>query len=109
MLATIRETPRIPGFGLLESRLQCAADMNTAKHVYVLRSVPNPDRHYVGATSSLGTSLAQHNAGELLQTARHRPWRVVVVICFEQADRARAFEKYLKSDSGRALTRRYFA
>jgi putative endonuclease len=76
--------------------------------VYVLRSQRNPGRHYVGLTADLAKRLAHHNAGENTDTARDRPWSVVVSLQFATADSAESFEHYLKSGSGRAFAIRHF-
>jgi predicted GIY-YIG superfamily endonuclease len=77
--------------------------------VYVLRSIPDPDRHYVGRTADIAGRLASHNAGESPQTTRHRPWQVVVLVQFVNEQRAAEFEKFLKSSTGRAFARQHFA
>jgi len=41
-------------------------------------------------------------------TAKHRPWELVVAVEFANEDRALAFERYLKSGSGRAFAKRHF-
>ncbi|MGE5359446.1 MAG: GIY-YIG nuclease family protein [Bacteroidales bacterium] len=76
--------------------------------VYILKSLQPSGRPYVGLTSNVPARLAAHNAGLSPHTARHRPWRVVVCIEFEDEKRARAFERYLKSGSGWAFSRRHF-
>jgi len=76
--------------------------------VYVLKSAADPDRHYVGLTSDLSSRLHWHNLGPVGQTRMHRPWRVSVSIEFADEQRARRFERYLKSGSGRAFARRHF-
>jgi hypothetical protein len=42
-------------------------------------------------------------------TVSHRPWFFVVVIEFPAELEARRFERYLKSGSGRAFSKRHFA
>jgi predicted GIY-YIG superfamily endonuclease len=79
------------------------------RFVYVLRSLAHPDRRYVGLTSDFARRLEQHNAGLSPFTARHRPWSMTVCIEFSEEHRAAAFERYLKSPSGRAFARRHFA
>ncbi|MEY2537994.1 MAG: hypothetical protein QOG67_1734 [Verrucomicrobiota bacterium] len=37
-----------------------------------------------------------------------RPWRIETAIAFSSVTKARAFEKYLKSGSGREFARRCF-
>ena len=76
--------------------------------VYILRSETDPNRHYVGRTANLDDRLDWHNAGLSGHTARHRPWQVVVSLEFPHERDAVSFEKYLKSGSGRAFTKRHF-
>ena len=78
------------------------------KHVYLLRSVSTPHKKYVGMTANFQERLKQHNAGQSPHTAKHRPWKPVVVIRFEEDAKAEAFERYLKSGSGHAFARRHF-
>lgn len=75
--------------------------------VYVIRSETGGVRHYVGRTANLTSRLASHNAGESPQTARHRPWKVVVALQFAAEERAASFEKYLKSGAGAEFLNRY--
>ena len=76
--------------------------------VYILQSVRHPRRHYRGLTSDLDQRLAEHNAGSVASTARFRPWKIIIAIRFENDQRAKSFEKYLKSGSGHAFSRRHF-
>lgn len=78
------------------------------RFVYVLRSEVDRRRHYVGVTSDVGERLHWHNNGPSGQTLMHRPW--VVVLCVEFLDERTAirFERYSKSGSGRAFTKRHF-
>jgi predicted GIY-YIG superfamily endonuclease len=78
------------------------------RFVYVIRSVADPDRHYVGLTSDVASRLVAHNAGRSPQTARHVPWRLVVCLGFTNQAGAAEFEKYLKSGPGRSLIREHF-
>jgi len=79
-----------------------------SRFVYVLVSEIDPRRHYVGLTSNVTTRLAVHNSGGSQHTARHRPWRVIVSLEFATQASAVAFEKYLKTGSGRAFAKRHF-
>lgn len=76
--------------------------------VYVLRSCLDPERHYVGLTSNLQKRVECHNAGQSRDTARHKPWRVVVALEFSTDAAAIRFERYLKSGSGRVFAKRHF-
>jgi putative endonuclease len=76
--------------------------------VYVLRSTVHRDRYYCGITSNLDTRLETHNSGGSRQTREDRPWELVVSLRFANPDSALAFERYLKSGSGRAFAKRHF-
>ena len=76
-------------------------------YVYLLVSEQDPARHYTGCTTDLTARLAKHNSGSVPHTAKYRPWRMETAIAFREADKARAFERYLKSGSGRAFARRH--
>ena len=76
--------------------------------VYILRSASAQSRPYIGLTSDVPARLADHNAGRCPHTARYRPWQRHVTIEFPDEERAIAFERYLKSGSGRAFAKRHF-
>ena len=76
------------------------------KYVYLLESIDNPDQSYVGLTDDLRARLAAHNAGQSPHTAKYKPWRLVTYIAFSDEAKAVAFERYLKSASGRAFARK---
>lgn len=79
-------------------------------YVYILESEDSRFRrdYYVGFTQDLASRLAKHNAGEVPHTAKYRPWRVRTAIAFDDELRAAAFEKYMKSASGRAFASKRF-
>ena len=76
--------------------------------VYVLQSLVDPQRFYVGFCIDLPARLREHNAGESKHTAKFKPWKAIVSIAFESKTKAEAFERYLKSGSGREFCRRHF-
>jgi len=77
--------------------------------VCVLRSLRDPMRYYIGLTSYVTRRLSIHNSGgSLSHTAQLRPWELVASIAFAKESSAVAFEKYLKSGSGRAFAKRHF-
>ena len=78
------------------------------KYVYLLRSKKDPEQHYKGCTSDLNQRLRSHNAGKNKSTTSNRPWELVVALKFSDDDRAREFERYLKSGSGKAFANRHF-
>jgi putative endonuclease len=81
--------------------------MNGFAYVYILESLASAGGFYVGLTDNLATRLAKHNAGEVPYTAKFRPWRVKTAAAFRDRDKAAAFEKYLKSPSGRAFSKKH--
>ncbi|HWV96254.1 MAG TPA: GIY-YIG nuclease family protein [Xanthobacteraceae bacterium] len=74
------------------------------KYVYILTSLDSA-HFYVGITDDLRARLAKHNAGEVTHTAKFRPWRIKTYIAFSDEKQAFAFERYLKSASGRAFAK----
>jgi predicted GIY-YIG superfamily endonuclease len=77
------------------------------KYVYILHSAGLEEHYYVGVTDDLKSRLSKHNAGEVPHTSKYRPWRLNTYIAFSDASKAFAFEKYLKSGSGRAFAKRH--
>jgi len=80
----------------------------TFRYVYVLVSEVDASRHYIGVTDDLHERLNHHNAGSSPHTAKYRPWHIETCTAFCDPDKALAFERYLKSGSGRAFARRHF-
>jgi len=78
------------------------------KYVHLLRSRSNPEKRYVGITSDFQERLKQHNAGQSPHTNKFRPWQPVVVIRFEDDEKAEHFERYLKFGSGHAFAKKHF-
>jgi putative endonuclease len=73
------------------------------KWVYLIRSLSAPGQRYIGVTSNLEDRLQAHNAGGSPHTPKYTPWESVTYIGFSDERRAIAFERYLKSGSGRAF------
>jgi predicted GIY-YIG superfamily endonuclease len=71
-------------------------------YVYILQS-EDGEHFYTGITEDLRARLKRHNAGAVSHTAKHLPWRLNTYVAFSGAERAWAFENYLKSASGRAF------
>jgi putative endonuclease len=72
------------------------------KFVYILESLDG-EHFYVGITDDVPERVTKHNAGEVPHTPKYRPWRLKTYIAFSDQKRTFAFEKYLKSGSGRAF------
>ncbi|MGD9539277.1 MAG: GIY-YIG nuclease family protein [Alphaproteobacteria bacterium] len=75
-------------------------------YVYILRSLEYPERYYVGVTADLRDRLKKHNACEVSHTSKYAPWAIKTYIAFSDDKQAFAFEKYLKSPSGRAFAKK---
>lgn len=76
------------------------------KYVYILQSLADTEHFYTGITDDLRARLSTHNSGTVTHTAKHRPWCIKSYIAFTDQERAFAFEKYLKSASGRAFAKK---
>ena len=77
-------------------------------YVYMLRSVTNPERYYIGMADNLEERLKRHNSGLCKHTSKFIPWRIETAIAFRSKDKAVAFERYLKNHSGRAFAKKHF-
>ena len=75
-------------------------------YVYIIRSISNSDQEYTGATADLRQRIAAHNAGKSSHTAKLKPWKLLWYSAFPDKMTALAFEKYLKSHSGRAFAKK---
>lgn len=75
-------------------------------YVYIIRSINFPDQEYIGATEDLKRRLTEHNAGRSTHTAKFMPWELAWYSAFPDKQRALAFEKDLKSHSGRAFAKK---
>jgi predicted GIY-YIG superfamily endonuclease len=73
------------------------------KYVYLLESISEPEQSYVGLTDNLRARFDAHNSGQSPHTAKFKPWRLVTYLAFSDEAKAVAFERYLKSSSGRAF------
>ena len=75
-------------------------------YVYILGILRHLDRYYVGVTADLPARLKKHNAGEVSHTSKYVPWAIKTYVAFSDEAQAFAFEKYLKSASGRAFAKK---
>jgi predicted GIY-YIG superfamily endonuclease len=75
------------------------------KYVYIIQTCDG-QHHYVGPTDDLKARLARHDAGEVPHTSKYGPWHLKTYIAFDNRDAAVAFEKYLKTASGRAFAKK---
>jgi putative endonuclease len=78
------------------------------RFVYIIRSLKNPRKRYIGVTSDVGTRVRGHNAGQNRSTAPWKPWDIDVTLEFRSERMAVRFEKYLKSGAGHAFASSHF-
>ena len=71
--------------------------------VYILQSIDRPDQYYTGLCKDVLARLDAQNSGQSPHTAKFKPWRLLSYHYFERPESAAAFERFLKSGSGRAF------
>jgi predicted GIY-YIG superfamily endonuclease len=76
-------------------------------YVYILQSEIDRERFYIGLTDNLRKRVQYHNSGRVLHTTKWRPWRLKTYIAFSDRAPAVQLERYLKSASGRAFTKKH--
>jgi len=75
-------------------------------YVYILQSKIDQNRYYTGFTENIDNRLKDHNSGKDTHTSKYKPWRIKTAIAFTDRQKALDFEKYLKTQSGRAFARK---
>lgn len=73
-------------------------------YVYLMRSIHFPEKTYVGFTANLKDRLKTHNSGGAIHTSKYYPWEIITYHAFKEESKAKEFETYLKSQSGRAFS-----
>jgi predicted GIY-YIG superfamily endonuclease len=76
------------------------------KYVYFLQSTNFPNETYIGLTDDLRARVAAHNKGQAKHTSKFKPWKLVTYVAFSDPEKAVAFERYMKSSSGRAFAKK---
>ncbi len=76
-------------------------------YVYLLRSLPNSKKTYVGMTNDVDARLQKHNSGGSPHTSKHRPWELVASVGVRTKDKAAELEKYFKTGSGHAFAHKH--
>ena len=75
-------------------------------YVYLLQSLKNPSKTYVGYTTDLKQRLERHNSGGSIHTQLDKPWKLVMYLAFSSEQKAKSFEKYIKVGSGYAFAKK---
>jgi len=79
--------------------------MENTTCVYLIQS--QSDRTiYIGCTNNLTRRIEEHNSGFSQYTKAHIPWELKWYATFFDKETAFAFEKYLKTSSGKAFLRK---
>jgi putative endonuclease len=81
--------------------------MSCKYFVYLIKS-KEAENTYTGFTTDLSSRLKQHNSDISKYTRGKGPWELVWYAAFNNRGKALDFEKYLKSGSGYAFSRRRF-
>lgn len=75
-------------------------------YVYLLRSLKNLSKTYIGYSTDLEQRVQAHNAGQSEYTYNDRPWKLISYVAFDSEEKARSFEKYIKVGSGNAFAKK---
>jgi predicted GIY-YIG superfamily endonuclease len=74
-------------------------------NVYILQC---RDGFYIGCTDNLEERIIRHQRGYVPATKDRLPVALAHIITFKDQYKAFAFEKYLKTGSGRAFLKKHF-
>ena len=77
-------------------------------YTYILQSISNPNNFYTGFTSDLKRRLKEHNSGKSIYTNKFLPWKIKNYVAFEDKEKAKKFENFLKSGNGRVFSKKHF-
>lgn len=83
------------------------AKKNNMYYVYIIQSQKDKS-HYTGITRDLKQRINQHNWHNVKTTKSKAPYKLVWYCCFLNQEKAFNFEKYLKTGSGIAFSRKRF-
>jgi len=75
-------------------------------YVYLIRSIKNQDKTYIGYTNNIEQRMEKHNNGASVYSTDFKPWKLVTYIAFDDESKAINFEKYLKMGSGHAFAQK---
>lgn len=91
-----------------EAKVLAFAKEGGMHYVYFLRSIFNNDQTCIGVTDDLKRRFHDHNTGQSSHTSKFMPWKIELYHAFDDKIKAYAFEKYLKTGSGKAFAKRHF-
>ncbi len=73
---------------------------------YILQSEIDGRYYYGFSERDAETRLQEHNEGKSYHTNKYRPWKLVWSGTFSSRSKAQDFERYLKTPSGHAFSRK---
>jgi len=77
-------------------------------YVYILQPIDKSDSFYIGFTTDLKRRLQEHNSGKSIHTNKFKPWCIKNYFAFDDEQKARDFESYLKTHAGRKFCKNHF-
>ncbi len=77
-------------------------------YVYLIRSLNDPSKTYIGYTTDIKQRFEVHNSGGSVHTAKYKPWKLITYLAFDSERKALDFEKYIKVGSGHAFAQKRF-
>ncbi len=75
--------------------------------MYYVYSLKCKEGYYIGCTDGIVARLDRHHKGQVPATASRQPISLEFYLAIEDRHIAFKFEKYLKSGSGRAFTKKH--
>lgn len=75
--------------------------------VYILISLKDSSKYYIGTTRDLKRRLQEHNNSRSGYSKRYAPWKIETYITFKNKILAERFECYLKLGSGHAFLKKH--
>ena len=75
-------------------------------YVYVLESLQQSHKLYIGFTNNLEKRLKEHNQGASQSTQYYLPWKIIYCEACRDILDAKRREKYLKTSQGRRFLKR---
>ena len=76
-------------------------------YAYILQSISDTTQYYRGHTHDLKSRVVDHNSGKTSHTKKFAPWKLKFYAAFETLELAQQFERYLKTGSGHAFSKRH--
>jgi predicted GIY-YIG superfamily endonuclease len=96
---------------VMKSAVPCESGFcHTSEEImYYVYSLKCKDGYYVGCTNAIEERLERHQKGHVPATAGHQPVSLEFYFATVDKYKAFAFEKYLKSGSGRAFIKKHLS